>query len=274
MATAQQQPRIGLSYTEAKHVFETTKPVVRGMSKGMVPAKLNRTDPGTHYFHEVTRKDGVPGIARRMYGTDVVIWWADGMVDVSTYHSMTTIQTQETLLYGEVWRRTHNGEPCLRSNGQVVAALGAYWTVDGRTGDIVSESLPWAAPGRAYPTKEIGRAMRHLRKQVRTMEALMESAERNPLYDVEMDGDSSPTERAHEFLNMVEMGVDPADHLSQLLSRFAGPPSSQLFRIDRLLRMRQLPHGELTPSAKPIDAVMHALLDRMAGLRTTMAKAA
>lgn len=273
MTTFTQQHNIGLSYVEARHCFENIRPVSRGPNEGLRPAKLDRRDPDTHYFHEVRHFDGTVGIARRMYNTDVVIWWDDGMVDVSTFDSVSTRDTQHGLLRHAATRETYNGTNCLRSNGVLAAAYGHWWTLRGDTGDIVSEVLTWAAPGRRYPTKEIGRAMRHLRKQVLAMETLMKAGGHHPAYDTEMGGARHPYTRANEFLEMVQMGADPMEHLSQLLLSYAGTPSSQLFELDRLLRMRALPAGEVTPSAKPLDDVLRAFMQQRDEVVATMSEA-
>lgn len=263
MSTRDNIPNVGLHFGNAEHLMNTTRPISRGPNKGAIPLRTNRRNPDTYHLREVTGSKGRRGIAARMYWTDVVTWWADGEVWVSTFDSYTTrAMVNELLSEGRYWRNPGGvhvgGGPggfyCLYLGGRPHPAVGGEWVIRANGTLDPGQYTTWVKPTRTYRDKTFGRIIRAEQKRVKGTEAVLKAAGKHP-----WDGfECSPMKRSEEQLAIElleayrdgDLQADPHETVNDLIARaVCSSPSEALRGIARMTRFEAVPDDEAPTSS-------------------------
>jgi len=93
------------SFAMAKKFYETTTPITRGPNKGRIPLRTNRADSDTYWVERDVRRhdllrdkdEPVEAYVFNMYRTEIIVYYADGVIEISDYESQTTRKVQNRL---------------------------------------------------------------------------------------------------------------------------------------------------------------------------------
>lgn len=260
---------IGTRYHAARERYDTTMPMRGGKNAGTIPLRADRSAPDRYSLYRDARwrpdvKEIVGCVAARMYSTDVVIWWEDGWTWVSDYGSNTTRDVVNMVL-GINARGSTNGVQTLFGHPEPDA--GAYWQIspDGHT--QTDRLKQWVRQSRNYPTMQIGRVMRQLKRELQAM-AVMKAAAGSTCWDLaDVDtyprgtGDRDHFGRAAEAAVMAAKGKLDTSVLPLYLERYAGVNDYVRFaRLDAAMRT-------VVSDSPTRNAVSPGALDALMALR-------
>lgn len=253
-----QYPRLG-SFAKAKEYYESTTPMHGGNYPGRIPLRCDRSRPG-HYWMSSDRRrhallrdkdEPVEAYICNMYYTEIVVFYADGVIEISDYGSRTTCKVQNRLL-GQDSGVSMSGDSKFLHISTREAACKTLMMPFQRNGDWASIPFGDGAmylsrnkhgkvhvynhgylvrKGRTIHDPVLTKFVAAVRKQLRTISRMTPADSPDPLYFEPLPGEALNTYQ-RSGNDVAQRMADASQYLYQCIEKLGWKPGDRIRNSD------------------------------------------
>lgn len=199
------------TFADAQRFMADTKPVSKGPNKGRIPLRSSRRSPDDYHIFEtvgkhsmMSAKEGYIRVVHcRMFATNIVSFYSDGVITVDSYCSDITCKVQEAILRRVIRAAGFTSTPTTKVivlSGTKVVPTTQNYMMRADNGHNINYVFPidrnndyllllpsktdkgryyvhnhgyWAGIGSKYPCQKIAKFVRQVQAQIRALRNMM-----------------------------------------------------------------------------------------------------